>query len=131
MRTVSVTLNGEEVEIRELRVRANEAWLQDLEGPAQEVMSLVSEAMATDVEDADQVQTLVRQATGLLSGSMGRVADLMVDFAPYAEEQIEQAYTSELIPAFLEVVKLALPFDAIRSAMQEIQALQTIGSEAQ
>ena len=77
-------------------------------------MALVGEAMETDVDDdkaPDRLQVLIGKVTQLVGNSIDQVLDLMVEFAPDLEEDVDECYTSEIVPAFVEVLKLAVPFD--------------------
>ena len=111
MKTATIVLHDEEFTVQELKARKLSAWLTKLEGPLVAAMTLVGEAMDTDVEAPDKLQALIGKVTQLVGNSIDQVLDLMVEFAPELEGDIDECYSSEIVPAFVEVLKLAVPFD--------------------
>ena len=128
MKTAKVVLAGQEYEIKELKTRRLSEWLKELEGPVSDALSVVSEALSYDAEGGDDESSiaLASRVTSLLAGSVDKVLDLMVSFAPDLEKAINDCYTSEAVPAFVEVLKLAVPFDLKESQGLIKKALLTI-----
>jgi hypothetical protein len=75
MRTIKITLDGQECEVQERRAQENAAWRQKLNLP-------------------DTVESRV---------------ELLVDYAPDLAAPLENAYDSEIVEAFKEVLRLADP----------------------
>ncbi len=125
MRTAKVTLNEVEVEIKERRARENAAWLKKtLEGPVKGVVEKLAGAMAAGIDQPDQVTQAMTATTEVLGGVFDLVLDLLKEYAPEHEKDFEACYASEAVAAFVEVVKLALPF---QSLLQLFKALKNLG----
>ena len=119
---VTVTLDGKPHTITEKRSRDNAAWRAKLEVPFQDLAGLLESAPGTDLTDGQSLATLVRSVSGMLLGSIEIVTGLLADYAP--ELPLADAYDSEILEAFTEVLGLAYPFGAL------LGKLRVIGSKA-
>ena len=121
-KSITVTLDGQPYTITEKRSRANAAWRAKLEVPFQDLAGLLESAPGADLTDGQSLATLVRSVSGMLLGSIEIVTGLLADYAP--ELPLEDAYDSEILEAFTEVLGLAYPFGSI------LGKLRAIGSQA-
>ena len=121
MRQTTVTLGGKEHVIAELPSRKAAAWRQSLQNQIGGIADLIQTAPDTDISSGAALAHLVRSVGALLVGSTDIVIDLLFEYAPALEadrERIEnECYDSELIAAFVEVVRLAYPFGELAGLM--------------
>ena len=120
-KTVTVTLDGNEYTITEKRSRDNAAWRGKLEVPFQDLAGLLESAPGADLTDGQSLAALVRSVSGMLLGSIEIVTGLLADYAP--DLPLEDAYDSEILEAFTEVLGLAYPFGSL------LAKVRTIGSK--
>ena len=113
MREITVRLGGSEYVIRQLPMRAESAWRNQLRlaiAPAVDALGRLD----MTIETVDDLAGLVRSLSPMLLGAPETVLELLRAYAPgLAWETIEEtAYSDEIVTALLEVVKLAYPFGA-------------------
>lgn len=120
MRSVRVTLDGQEYAINELRSRANAEWRKRLEEPFGELAGALESAPAADLTDGQALGGLVRSVSGMLLRSVETVKGLLVGYAPELEPVMGEAYDSEILDAFVEVLQLAYPFGGILERVRGI-----------
>lgn len=108
---VTVILDGNEYTITEKRSRENAAWRRRLEGPFAELADLLEGGPSTEITDMASLAALVRSASGLLIGSIDTIRELLADYA--TELPLDDAYDSEIMDAFVEVLGLAFPFGQV------------------
>ena len=117
-KSVTVTLDGKEYTITEKRSRENAAWRAKLEDPFQDLARLLEGAPDTDLTDGAGIAGLVRSFSGLLLGSIEIVTGLLADYAP--DLPLEDAYDSEILEAFTEVLGLAYPFGVLLTKLRAL-----------
>lgn len=117
-KTVTVTLDGKEYTITEKRSRENAAWRKLLEEPFQELAGLLESAPGADLTDGQSLATLVRSVSGLLLGSIETVKELLGEYDPALP--LADAYDSEILEAFTEVLGLAYPFGSLLSKLRAL-----------
>ena len=121
MKTVVVELGGRGFEVRELPMRASRAWRERLGAPMREVVQRLQGAAAMEVTDVAGIGDLIEHVGELVLGSVEIAADLVFEYSPeLAAERDwieEQVYDSEMMAAFVEVLKLAYPFGKMLSAV--------------
>lgn len=129
-RTVTVTLAGTDYQITELRSRANAAWREQLREPFGALVDRLEGAGETNVTSARDVVGLVRETAGTLLQAPDLLGGLLFAYSPELardrERIIEEAYDSEILSAFVEVLKLAFPFGGI---VQRLAGLAAIGQK--
>lgn len=114
MRTIKVTLDGQEVEVRELRSRQNAAWRQRLlEGPLAELTAALEAAPNVDLTDGQALAGLVRSVSGVVLGSVDTMAEMVAAYDEKLAEVVPKAYDSEIVEAFTAVLGLAYPFGVL------------------
>jgi hypothetical protein len=130
-RSVRVQIAGREYEIEELRARQNAGWRKKLEGVYEPLVKRLEGAGNTDLSKGQDVAALVRETAGVLLQSPDTLAGLVFDYAPNVardrERILEEAYDSELLGAFVEVLKLAFPFGGL---VERIAGLARLGQES-
>jgi len=130
MRSVTVTLAEREYTICELRSRQNEAWRAALKTRFESVAALIENTPATELTTAG-VGGLIRNISNVVLGSIADVRELLFEYAPELAQDREyieeEAYDSDLMNAFTEVLTLAFPFG---SAFRRLGALIESGPQS-
>lgn len=113
-KTVTITLGGKAYEIAEAPMRKNAAWRAQLSGLLTDVGGLMAAANEVQLNSVADLLTVVRQIQDVLLAAPDRLTAMLFDYAPVLaadRARIEaEVFESELIAAFVEVLKLAYPF---------------------
>ena len=117
-KSVTVTLDGKEYTITEKRSRDNAAWRKKLEGPFQDLAGLLESAPGADLTDGQSLANLVRSVSGMLLGSIDTVTQLLAEYDPALP--LLDAYDSEILEAFTEVLGLAYPFGSLLARVRQL-----------
>ncbi len=120
MKTVTITLDETEYQVEELRSRANAAWRAQLETHFEELAQALDGMGALELANGAALGGLVRTVSGKLLRSVTLVGDLVVAYAPQLEEAREEAYDSELLDAFTQILSLAYPFGVILERARQL-----------
>jgi len=127
MRNVIVELGGVAYTIHELPSRKSTAWRKKLEKPFSGLVSLLENGPDTDIDNLQDLATLIRSVSGLLIGSMDTIVDLLFEYSPplkKSRKKIEnEIYDSEIIEAFVKVLGLAFPFGGLVSTVRNLMSL--------
>ncbi len=127
-RTVTVEIGGRSYEVVELRSRANEAWRARLREPFGALVKRLEGAGETDITRAADVAALVRETAGTLLQAPETLRELLFEYAPALaadrERIVEEEYDSEILAAFVEVLKLAFPFGGM---VEKVAGLARLG----
>lgn len=123
MRTATVTFEGKEYTIRELRHRPNKKWRKKLEASVGTIADTLMQGKDVDIAELTAVATLIREVAGFVINSVDTMAELLVEYCPNLSDAVENGFDSEVTDAFLEVLKLAYPFS------KAIATLRQIGSQ--
>lgn len=115
MRTVEITLSGQKHTIHEIPSRRAAAWRNRVQEQLGDVAKLIETAPETDISDSAALASLVRSVGSMVVGSTDIIIELLFEYAPMLRESDEDFYDSELIEAFVEVIKLAYPFGQLAS----------------
>jgi hypothetical protein len=128
MKKATIILNDHEHTITELRSRANADWRGALQETFGKIADVIREAPGVDLSDGQALAGLVlRVSDGVLS-SVDTIRELCETYAP--DLPWGDAYDSEIITAFGEVLKLAFPFGFKR--IQDLpERLSDLGSAMQ
>lgn len=110
MRTVKVMLNGQTVQVEELRRRDNQAWRERLEAEFKDLAGALEGAGEIELTSGNALGGLVRAVAGKVVGSVDIIAGLLAAYAPQLEPLMDEAYDSEVLEAFTAVLGLAYPF---------------------
>lgn len=120
MKSVTVTLGGESYTIHELKARPNAEWRKRLQELLAEVTSLLENAPKLELT-TESIVGLIQSAQRLVLSSPDRLRELLLAYAPELaaqQDRIEaEAYDSELLTAFVEVLKLAFPFGSLATVV--------------
>ena len=113
MREVTLTLGGREYHVTELPTKRNEAWRKQVMAQLTDVADLIQTAPQTEMTAAG-IGQILRAVSGKVVGSVDIIVGLLFAYAPVLDadrERIEaECYDSELMDAFVAVLKLAFPF---------------------
>ena len=118
MKSVEITLGGKQYTVAELPLRKNAAWRQKVGELVGTVAGQV-EATQNDLNSTADLIGVVNQVRSVLVTAPDALTALLFDYSPTLaadRERIEgEVYESELLAAFVEVLKLAFPFGEILS----------------
>jgi hypothetical protein len=128
MRSTSVTIAERQYTITELRARANTAWRKELDGVFGGIAGSIQAAMNTDTSNVQPMVQHIKSAISGVAGSVDEIKRLLYCYSPELsadQDWIEDnAYESDLLAVFVEVLKLAYPFGG---AIQGIAGLMQAG----
>ena len=131
-KTTKITLAGREYTIRELTSRRNAGWRKKLAEPFGALVTRIEAAGETDITSPRELVSLIRETAGTLLESPDLLAELLFDYAPELaadrERILEEAFDSELMTAFVEVLKLAFPFGSL---VEKLSGLRSLGQPVQ
>lgn len=118
-KTVNVLLGGVVYEIAEAPLRKNAAWRASLTQLLTDVGGLMEAARTVELNSVGDLIGVVRQIQDVILAAPDRLTAMLFDYSPVLaadRERIEaEVYESELIGAFVEVLKLAYPFGDLLS----------------
>lgn len=125
MESVTLTLAGRVYTIDELPMRQNAEWRKQLEETFAPLLDTLDGLNQIELNTAADLQKLV----GSLRGVILHAPDVLVGllFAYSQELQSDQAfieenaYESEMLAAFVEVLKLAYPFAGMLGLARQVQ----------
>lgn len=113
MRKVEIMFGDDIYVVTELPSRANAAWRGRLQDFLNDVRDIVAVDPSTRLS-LDFVSDLLGKIQERVVGSIGIISDLLFDYSPELSENREHiestCYDSEIVDAFLQVLKLAFPF---------------------
>lgn len=113
-KSVTITLGGKQYEIAEAPMRKNAAWRAGLSALLTDVGGLMESATSLELNNVGDLLAVVRQIQEVLLAAPDRLTAMLFEYAPVLaadRTRIEaEVYESELIAAFVEVLKLAYPF---------------------
>jgi len=113
MRSVTVKLGGKEYIVYELKARQNQTWRAQLKTRFETLADVIGNAPATELNTTG-VSGLIRNITNLVMDSIGDVREAILAYSPeLSADRLfieENAYDSEIMDAFMEVLTLAFPF---------------------
>jgi hypothetical protein len=116
-RSVKVTLGGRDYQVDELRSRENAAWRERLRVPFANLVQRLEEAGDTEITNPGAMVALLRDTAGTVITAPDLLAELLFTYstvlAADQERIVAEAYDSELMNGFIEVLKLAYPFGAL------------------
>jgi hypothetical protein len=113
-KSVTITLGGKTYEVAEAPMRKNAAWRASLSALLTDVGGLMASAETIELNNVSDLLAVVRQIQDVLLSAPDRVTAMLFDYSPVLaadRQRIEaEVYESEMIAAFVEVLKLAYPF---------------------
>ncbi len=113
MRSVTVTLADKDYTIVELKARLNEGYRKKVKARLEPLIAMIQNGPNTAIS-MQNVGQLFGQVQEFLFGSVESIRELVADYSPEIKADIdritEEAFDSEMIDVFLEVMKLAFPF---------------------
>jgi hypothetical protein len=113
-KSVTITLGGKSYEIAEAPMRKNAAWRAGLSALLVDLGELMESASTVELNSVADLIGVVRQIQDVILAAPDRLTAMLFDYSPVLaadRARIEaDVYESELIGAFVEVLKLAYPF---------------------
>jgi hypothetical protein len=113
MKTAKLTLGGVEYEISERRARDNAQWRKKLLGPFGDIAKTL-DGLTSQELSGDSISKVIVTFQDVIVGSIDLVTELVIEYSPTLQASKKQimleAYDSEIVEAFGEVLKLAYPF---------------------
>ena len=120
---ITITLDGKEYTITEKRSRENAEWRKELGGPFAQLVDLLEMGPDVELTDMASLANLVRSVSGLLLTSIDTVKELLASYAP--QLPLDEAYDSEIMDAFTEVLSLAYPFGSLLKKIRGLSGAPT------
>ena len=120
MKSVTITLDGKEHIVQELRHRENRKWRAEfkkiLEGFTAHLDKFGDVSTANMPELVDALNVLI----GYGVGSFDVACELLVLYDPELTHVMDDVYDSEVLDAFKEVLSLAFPFGNLPQELRQI-----------
>jgi len=117
METRTITLADRDYEIAELSAKHNAAWRRRLDEILTPLLDTVQNAGTIRLDHRGDLTALIGRIRPLLFQSPELLTGLLFDYSPALardRERIEaDAYESELLGAFVQVLQLAYPFGGL------------------
>lgn len=127
MKSIKIALAGKTYTVNELPRKKNAAWREQFQAEFAEVADALVAMADSDIANADSVAALLRSVMGQVNGAVEKIVALLLAYsssiAADGERIEEEAYESELLDAFLEVLKLAYPFGSLVGALAPLANL--------
>ncbi|MEM7131170.1 MAG: hypothetical protein AAF702_32945 [Chloroflexota bacterium] len=122
MEPVEIELGGRKYLIEELSINRSECWRQMLSGPLDDIVDVVT-GLDAEIDSIADAKAIIPRIKMILMGSVKQIADLVLaydsDIGDEAEYILEHATGSQIMEAFIVMVKMAFPFgEALGSLMQ-------------
>lgn len=116
-RGTAVSLAGQEYAIQALPMGKARAWRQKFAEPIQQLMGLLENADAIQLDSTADLMAVAQQILPLALNSMDLIVEALFAYAPTLRddrERIEaEADDAEALAALWEVLKLAYPFGSL------------------
>lgn len=142
MRTITVSLGGQDYTVRQLTRRPSSEWRERFAQPIEQLVGAVEytgellSSSAAEFERQDLGSVVKRLGGSLLGGlsqtligSMDEIAEMLYAYSPELaadRDRIDEtAYDDEILAAFVEVLKLAYPFSDLWSLIRGRQKTPT------
>lgn len=123
MRSVTVKLADREYIVNELKARQNQEWRALLKGKFTDIADLINSAPKTELT-SDSISILIRSMSTAIMDSVDDVRGLLLAYSSKLDddhEYIEEnAYDSEIMTAFVEVLTLAFPFGGLFRRVSQV-----------
>lgn len=116
----TVTMGGRDYEIHELPARKNAGWRKELMRRVEPLLGIIEQAGAgLELRTNDDLMAVLGQATKLLVAAPDLLIEMLLLYSPtlaaHEELIMNEAYDSELMPAFAAVLGMAYPFESLAS----------------
>ena len=130
MKTLKLKLAGREYDVELLRAKASEEWRGKLKDKLGEFgIADVMGAAALDITNGGGVSRVIDGVMAMVVQAPRAALDLIALYAPQIEADkdaiFEEAYDVDIIAAFSEVVKTAIPLDSMRQLLSGLTAPKT------
>lgn len=126
MKSIKVALGGNTYTINEQPRKKNAAWREAFQNEFVDVAAAISSAADADITQTGTIADVVRGLMGQINNAVDALLPLLADYSPSIKADMnrieEEAYESEIIDAFIEVLALAYPFGAALKAVSSLSS---------
>jgi hypothetical protein len=116
-----------EFKFRTPRTLQTSPWRKLVAGPAKQLLSVIFEAMATDMEKPEGIERLVQIVEEHIITVPDVLTDLLLEFSPELKKQENEirnlAFDEEIAQAFITACKVAFPLASIQSLLRAGEAM--------
>jgi len=126
MRTVTVELGGKPYELKELSLKKGSSWrtaLSDRFTDFAGVFEHIASAGDVDVTDGEALSQLLSGIARPLLGSIDLVFELVIQYDPEIKKLEDEVTPTEILACFVEMLRLAYPFDVILDKVKGLKDL--------
>ena len=124
MKSVTVTLAGEEHVINELPSNPSREWREMCEGPFDEIISAIAKFRGDEIDSVSDLMSKIGDIKSLLVKNIDVIGDLVIAYAGLDREwALDNVYDSEFMEAIVPIMTMAFPVDFLMGAVTKIGAL--------
>ena len=128
-RQVSITLGGVTYEVPALAIKGAKAWRDKFQRPFEEIAAALAGAGSIAITSGAGLAGLLNTLRGVLLKSPDILLEMLYEYSPLLKadaERIEaEAFDDEVMVAFVEVLRLAYPFEALMSFFRGLGSSST------
>lgn len=120
---VKVTLGGRDFELSPLTLGPARRWRKELSGPFTQLTELLQGAQVLDIQNVQNLMTIIRLAGDVLVDAPDIVYGLLIKYAPdvFDTETCEwldaNAFDTEIVPAFLACLRQVYPLEQMMDSL--------------
>ena len=119
LKTVSVTIAGQEYTISPKPIGESRAWRERLGQPLSGLVGIFADAKSIQINNPADIQRVFEAFKSAIADAPDVILDLVCDYAPEIagdRERIEtEGFDYEIMEAFKEVLTLVYPFGTLMS----------------
>lgn len=123
----TVILGGKSYEVRELPSRKNAKWRALVTKQMSTITGIIEATLGTDVQKPEGLAAVIESMGEQVVGSFDTMRLLIYAYSAEIladqERILDEGYDSEVIPAFIGVLKLAFPFGSVANKILELSTV--------
>jgi len=128
-RNITVTLGGQSYQVNQLPIKAAREWRTEFQKPFEEIALALSGAGSIELTDGKNLGGLLDTLRGVLLRSPDTLLEMLYAYSPLLKAdsaRIEaEAFDDEVMLAFVEVLRLAYPFESLMSFLSGLGSKAT------
>jgi hypothetical protein len=117
----TVSIAGQDFEIKPLTIGKASAWRKRFQAELDPILKGLANAQGTDLSDFSAIAKIIEVVQGSVMGAVDTLFDMLCEWSPEVAAQrahIEaNGLDSEVMAAFVEVIKVAYPFGSVVAAL--------------
>ena len=125
--TATLILGGKNYEVRELPSRKNANWRKLVTEQMSMITDIIEATLGTDIQSPEGLGKVIESMGEQVVGSFDTMRLLIYAYSPAIladqERILDEGYDSEVIPAFMGVLKLAFPFGSVANKILELSTV--------